>query len=468
MSKSRIVVDSVHGDIEPNELEWQLIDTPAFQRLHKLKQLQMGYLVYPNATHTRFAHSLGVLKVMQRLLEKVGDINDQERKDLRLAALLHDLGHYPYSHLLEKVDSVILTEKLLGPSSSEAIEPYPDHEELGAAILESQKGSKEFPLRGGEQIDRICDLFLGKGENGCLSKLLHSNLDMDRIDYLTRDSQGTGVPYGKVDINYLLNNIKLSKKGVVGISHKAIGAAEHLLLARSLLFRVVYQHKTVVAFETAACHLVRRLRDRSRKCGEGYGVPKCGNEVISIVKNPFQLQDFNDAYLDRIFVKASEDHDPLIRALAESIIKRRPAELIFEKKLFAFRKDAKKTQKLSEYFLKERLRECIDSYKIKPGQLLLCLLKPVGFESRPYAISRQEAKGLKPSEETEMIQVFPDATADEPKDIVDIEYSLLHQIGGHVFQSIRLYFLPIGDQDTVEALKEKARKWDIENGHENE
>ena len=68
----KIVVDNVHGDIEPNELEWKIIDTPAFQRLRKLKQLQMGYLVYPNATHTRFAHSLGVLKVMQRILEKIG------------------------------------------------------------------------------------------------------------------------------------------------------------------------------------------------------------------------------------------------------------------------------------------------------------------------------------------------------------------------------------------------------------
>ena len=115
-SKSKIVVDSVHGDIKPSLLEWKIIDTPSFQRLRKLKQLQMGHLVYPNATHTRFAHSLGVLKVMQRILEHVS-ANDEQKEDLRLAALMHDIGHYPYSHLLEGVDKVVLTEERLDPAA---------------------------------------------------------------------------------------------------------------------------------------------------------------------------------------------------------------------------------------------------------------------------------------------------------------------------------------------------------------
>src|SRR5438105_2473951 len=92
----RMVVDSVHGDIRPSPLEWKIIDTPSFQRLRKLKQLQMSEFVYPNATHTRFAHCLGVLKVMQRILENVS-VRHQDREELRLAALMHDIGHYPYS-----------------------------------------------------------------------------------------------------------------------------------------------------------------------------------------------------------------------------------------------------------------------------------------------------------------------------------------------------------------------------------
>src|SRR5271166_6274557 len=110
--KPKIVVDSVHGDICPSDLEWKIIDTPSFQRLRKLKQLQMSHFVYPNATHTRFAHSLGVLKVMQRILSHV-KVGRRDAEDLRLAALMHDIGHYPYSHLLEGVDRVILTEEHL-------------------------------------------------------------------------------------------------------------------------------------------------------------------------------------------------------------------------------------------------------------------------------------------------------------------------------------------------------------------
>jgi HD superfamily phosphohydrolase len=117
--RPKIVVDSVHGDICPSPLEWKVIDTPSYQRLRGLKQLQMSQFVYPNATHTRFAHSLGVLKVMQRILGHV-TLKKRDEEDLRLAALMHDVGHYPYSHLLEGVDWVILTEEHLDASATKS------------------------------------------------------------------------------------------------------------------------------------------------------------------------------------------------------------------------------------------------------------------------------------------------------------------------------------------------------------
>src|ERR1700744_1380718 len=102
---SRVVNDNIHGDIALTEDEWKVVNTATFQRLRSLKQLGMGHLVYPNATHTRFAHSLGVFHVTCRVLDKLEPtVLDQEQKaDLRFAALLHDIGHYPYSHLMERV-----------------------------------------------------------------------------------------------------------------------------------------------------------------------------------------------------------------------------------------------------------------------------------------------------------------------------------------------------------------------------
>lgn len=121
--RRRIIVDSIHGDIELGDLHWRVIDTPTFQRLRHIKQLGMGHLVYPNATHTRFAHSLGVFHIMRRILrtaernkiELPGELWD----DLLLAALLHDVGHYPYSHLMEGVDGVQLVEEFVGEPTRE-------------------------------------------------------------------------------------------------------------------------------------------------------------------------------------------------------------------------------------------------------------------------------------------------------------------------------------------------------------
>ena len=110
----RIVVDSIHGPIELTELERRVVDTAGFQRLRHLKQLGMAHVTYPNATHTRFAHSLGVLAIMSRVLQVAQDhlrLDEECTQDLRLAALLHDVGHYPYSHLMERVDDVVLTEE---------------------------------------------------------------------------------------------------------------------------------------------------------------------------------------------------------------------------------------------------------------------------------------------------------------------------------------------------------------------
>ena len=259
--RHRIVVDNIHGDISLSELEWRVVNTASYQRLRSLKQLGMGHFVYPNATHTRFAHSIGVLGIMKRIVAKLREARRATKKaeerweNLQLAALLHDIGHYPYSHLMERVDHVRLTDEEIGDSTDKILSvvtrPYPDHEELGQHILLNQDDLKTA-IGSTDRAREIGELFSRTtAADQQISKLIHSSLDMDRLDYLLRDSRAAGVPYGNIDLDYLLNNIRISPKGAVGVELKALPAAEHFLLARLYMHRVVYYHKTTFGMEEA-------------------------------------------------------------------------------------------------------------------------------------------------------------------------------------------------------------------------
>jgi len=253
----KFIVDSIHGDIHLTETEWKIIDTPSFQRLRRIKQLQMSQVTYPNATHTRFVHSLGTLGLMAKILDVTGNLklkNIEDLENLRLAALLHDIGHYPYSHLMEKIDDVILTEDLISQDGTKEqakksfdmgrMNSYPSHAELGSLIVKSNQDIIEA-IGSKDRAKEVAD-FLTRSttKSPQLSKLIASSLDLDRLDYLLRDSRAAGVPFGYIDINYLLNNLKLSSGGMLGILEKAIPAAEQFLLARFFMHRCVYYHKT--------------------------------------------------------------------------------------------------------------------------------------------------------------------------------------------------------------------------------
>ena len=232
-----VIVDPVHGNIHLSDLELSIIDTGVFQRLRRIKQLGMAQVTYPNATHTRFSHSLGVLAIMTRLLQAPGarrlGFSNQIKENLRLAALLHDVGHYPYSHLMEKAMDEVLTEEKLKPGARAPLAgSYPSHVTVGMAIVNQHPELRNI-LRDEKRADLIAKLIGSRIRPGDqLSNLIHSTLDLDRLDYLQRDAQATGVPYGLIDLNYLLRNIRVSPSGQVGLNEKAMPAAEHFLFAR--------------------------------------------------------------------------------------------------------------------------------------------------------------------------------------------------------------------------------------------
>lgn len=213
----KFIRDSIHGNLQIDDFEVKLIDTPPFQRLRRIRQLGFTNLIYPGANHTRFEHSIGTMHLASQLAEQLG-LDKHEKGILRVSALLHDLGHGPFSHVSETV--------------------IPDsHEELTIKVIRESVISdilmEEFDL---EEIEATL-----KGES-VLGQAISGEIDVDRMDYLLRDSHYTGVAYGIIDVERLIQNIKIEDDLI--LDKKGVPAAESTLLARYFMYPSVYQHHT--------------------------------------------------------------------------------------------------------------------------------------------------------------------------------------------------------------------------------
>jgi hypothetical protein len=470
----KTVVDSVHGDISLTGREVRIIDTAAFQRLRNIKQLGMAQLVYPTATHTRFSHCVGAFGAMSRILEVVKrngiKLGREEKENLRIAALVHDIGHYPYSHLLEGIDRVKLTEEevegggiVKRPLDMSKAE-YPSHEDVGRLIVTSHKELYEA-IGSKQRAEAIADIFTrSKATDAQLSKLIHSSFDLDRCDYLLRDSYATGVPYGRIDVNYLLNNLRVSEDRVVGFVEKALAAVEHMLLARFFLYRTVYYHKTICGFEEACRHLLRRLKDRE---GKDSNIPVDGKAVKEIVASK-QLHTFTDAFVDEIVQKAALDGDEVICGLARAIQSRRPPKLLKEVQVCEASEQQYHAGKAFMSNCRQKLEELSKEFSIPLGHFLLCE-RSVGVVSTPEGgrydemarMDREEIHQKAFEEEEKDIKIFMEGSA-EPVSLVDVKHSLVAKYSGYRFQIFRLYVVyeKADAGKKIDKLQEKVKDWD--------
>jgi len=460
--RGKIVVDNIHGEIELSSDEWRVVNTATFQRLRSLKQLGMGHLVYPNATHNRFAHSLGVFCIMRRILRKLGDQgrspNSEQVANLRMAALLHDIGHYPYSHLMERVDFVQLTEEELGQVGSREVSAsralYPGHEKLGREILEHQVDVREA-IGGAGRAREIGALFSRLAvADPQLSKLIHSSLDMDRLDYLLRDARAAGVPYGEIDLNYLLSNIRISPKGALGVESKALAAAEHFLLSRQFM-HLVYYHKAIYGLEEACRQLLRRVRDSKR-----YDIASDGHAVLDICRGQ-RLASFTDDYVDRIVHEAANDkQDEVIRTLAGCITSRTPPKLLVEVSGLQKKREEFHRGSVFRTRCKAELPQLARKVGLPLGQFLLCGPKPINLEERSALLTRPEAEKLEPEEREELIKIFIPG-CEEPKPIVEAAGTIIQQLSDYSFGIHRLYVADISPESAkrLPEIKKAAQKW---------
>jgi len=250
--------DPLWDTIRLDEPATAIVDSGAFQRLRYIRQLGLAHLVYPGATHTRFDHALGVYHLARRALAVLGErgalagVTDADCALIPIAALLHDIGHYPFSHALEELEA----DRIPG-----------DHEAVAALFMRDPAVAGALAGIGTDAPGRVHELIRGRSANP-LRGLVSGSLDLDKIEYLKRDARFCGVPYGEVDVDRLLHGLLLLEDPAtgqleVGVHEKGVAALESLLFAKYQMFRNVYWHHAV----RAATVMYKRIVDDALAAG---------------------------------------------------------------------------------------------------------------------------------------------------------------------------------------------------------
>lgn len=309
-SKLNIFNDPIYGFIRiPNGLVFELIEHSYFQRLRRISQMGLSYLVYPGAHHTRFHHALGAMHLMQNaiglLREKKIQISTDEEQGLLCAILLHDIGHGPFSHALEN-----------------ELVPNISHEEISLKIMESLNEV----FHG--QLDLAISIFKGTYAKKFLNQLVSSQLDMDRLDYLKRDSFYTGVAEGNINSERLITMLSVHQDNLA-VEEKGIYSVEKFLMARRFMYWQVYLHKTSMAAEALLVRIMRRAReleipfDKSISPGLEYFLK------LRNLNKEFDATDLDEFLkiddVDVLFaLKQWQKHaDPVISRLSQMILERK-------------------------------------------------------------------------------------------------------------------------------------------------
>ena len=347
-NKLKIFNDPIYGFITiPNSLIYDLIQHPFFQRLRRISQMGLSYLVYPGAHHTRFHHAIGAMHMMQKAVEVLRSkevlISKKEENALYIAILLHDIGHGPFSHTLE--NSIVEVH----------------HEDI--SLLFMNKLNEEF--KG--QLSLAIQIFKGEYNRKFMLQLISSQLDMDRMDYLKRDSFYSGVAEGNINSDRLIQMLNV-KDDVLVMEEKGIYSIEKFLMARRLMYWQAYLHKTSLVAELTLTKALQRAKELLEKEVE----IECSKPLKHFMVNKITLDNFSNSNLDNFAqlddfdiisaLKNWQYHDDFIlSSLSKMIINRDLSKIklnnekfpkeVLEEMTTRFAKEHNITQKEAGYFI---------------------------------------------------------------------------------------------------------------------
>jgi HD superfamily phosphohydrolase len=282
INKLKIFNDPIYGFITiPNHLIYDLVQHPYFQRLRRISQMGLSYLVYPGANHTRFHHALGCMHLMQKAVEvlrfKEVKISTEEENALYIAILLHDIGHGPFSHAME----------------SSIVEDV-HHEEISLLLM------NQLNIEFNCQLSLAIQVFKGEYDRKFMLQLISSQLDMDRMDYLKRDSFYSGVSEGNVNSERLIQMMNVVDDVLV-IEEKGIYSVEKFLMSRRLMYWQVYLHKTSLAAELILTKVLKRAKELTER---GIVLP-CSKPLLFFMQNKVTLETFDQNTLT-LFTKLDD------------------------------------------------------------------------------------------------------------------------------------------------------------------
>lgn len=335
----RQVYDNLHGHIVLNRVEARILDTPYYQRLRWIRQLGFSFYVFPGATHTRHAHALGVLHVMHRILHAVGlaspdekffdpsarDERTQFHRMMRLAAMLHDVGTFPFSHTIELAYiNHAKEQQRIKPNKYVA-----NHETLGMQIIlntDFEGGITKILKEEGIDPQELATIVSGKSKNILANQLMHSDVDADRMDYLLRDAYFTGVKLGLYDIDFLTKSMtttEVNGSPILCVREEAMNMVDSFLVSRYFWYSQIISDGTSYKFDLIAAKIHQYFLEN----GLAYSFDHL---VEKVIQNPDEYFTFNDSYfLAKLheYIAGRITH-PMIRELSEMLANRlAPAQI---------------------------------------------------------------------------------------------------------------------------------------------
>jgi len=339
-NKRKILNDPVHGFIGlPNDLIFDIIEHPYFQRLRRIMQLGLTHLVYPGALHTRFSHALGSMHLMMEAIEVLRQkgqvITDEEAIAANIAILLHDIGHGPFSHALEH-----------------SIVESMSHEDISEIFMDCL--NEVF----NGQLTMALDIFKGNYPKKFLHQLVSGQLDVDRLDYLTRDSFFTGVSEGIIGTERIIKMLNVWD-GELVVDIKGIYSIEKFLVSRRLMYWQVYLHKTVLSAEQLMIKILKRAKQLSQSNIEVFATPP----LSIFLKNNYQKKDFiENKSLVEVFsqlddfdifssIKVWQRHDDkILSKLSENLVNRNLYKIELQNKHFNKERISELKEKISSHY----------------------------------------------------------------------------------------------------------------------
>ena len=353
--KAKILNDPIYGFITiPSGLIFDIIGAPCFQRLRRIRQLGLTFMVYPGANHTRLQHALGAMHLLDQAIEiirsKGHELTEKEAESAKIAILLHDIGHGPFSHTLEYsiIDGIT-------------------HE--GLSLLFMQRLNKKYD----GALDIAIDIFTNKYHKKYLHQLISGQLDTDRLDYLNRDSFFSGVSEGVIGADRIIKMLDVVDDELV-VEEKGIYSIEKFLIARRLMYWQVYLHKTVLSSEQLLINIMKRAKELVMK-GEKLFAPShllfflnsdinaqnSNEEELNIILDNFILLDDSDI-LSSIKEWMSSD-DKILSNLSEKLINRRLFKVEMQKKPF------------NKQYIKEIENESVSRYGLSDENIKYFVVK---------------------------------------------------------------------------------------------